>query len=96
MSLEKKLTSRDICDAVDKIKKITDEIEILNDLSWAKPISYNFLYLIEKKELLPKEIRIPLSIEKDLFDLINKLSEEQILTKKEELKKLTNYLNENL
>jgi hypothetical protein len=92
-----KLLNHEVSEIIHKIKQINDEISILITLTLARPKNDNYLFLKSGyDELVMKDIKIPISIEKGLFDLINESAEKQILIKREEIKKLTNDLNKNL
>ena len=92
-----KLLNHEVSEIIHKIKQINDEISILITLTFARPKNDNYLFLKSGYDaLVMKDIKIPISIEKSLFDLINESAEKQILIKREEIKKLTNDLNKNL
>jgi len=92
-----KLFNHEISEIIDKIKKIDDEILILRKLKFVQPKNDIYLWLSKCGYSQVKEdIKIPISIEKGLFDLINESAKKQILIKREEIKKLTNDLNKNL
>jgi len=92
-----KLLNHEVSEIIHKIKEINDEISILITLTLARPKNDNYLFLKSGYDpLVMKDIKIPISIEKDLFDLINESAKKQILIKREEIKKLTNDLNKNL
>ncbi len=92
-----KLFNHEISEIIDKIKKIDDEILILRKLKFVRPKNDIYLWLSEcGYSQVKQDIKIPVSIETALFDLMNKSAEEQILIKRKEIKILTDDLNKNL